>query len=199
MVNLKLQNCALLMKHLVKLYNGVDLPWVDLVWKIYYLARVPHMCLNKGSFWLKDILALTDIFRGIGKCTLITGTSALFWEDLWSDGLMSSKYPALYSLVIHKEKSVLAMSTRPLEDSFLLPLSALVYEEFLLLEEELNLLHLQPGQGDSWSFIWNSSSYTAKKVIQAQLCATAAPQTFCLAVEDKMCHENQGLCMATFQ
>ena len=38
-----------------------------------------------------------------------------------------------------------------------------------------------------------------KKVIQAQLCATAAPQTFCLAVEDKMCHENQGLCMATFQ
>jgi hypothetical protein len=69
-VNLKIQNTALLMKHLVKLYNGDNLHWVDLVWNSCYSAKVPHMNLNKGSFWMRDILALTDIFRGIAKCTI---------------------------------------------------------------------------------------------------------------------------------
>lgn len=76
---------------------------------------------------------------------------------------MSTIYPALYSLAIHKEDYVLSMCSRPLEDSFRLPLSVQAYEEFLMLEEELNLLHLQAGQGDSWRFIWNSATYTSKR------------------------------------
>ncbi len=54
-VNLKVQNIALLLKHLVKLYKGVNLPWVNLVWNYYFSVKVPHLVFNKGSFWLRDI------------------------------------------------------------------------------------------------------------------------------------------------
>lgn len=91
---------------------------------------------------------------------------------------MSNKYPTLYSLAVHKEESVLAMCTRPLEDSFLLPLSVLAYEEFLLLEKGLSLLHLQPGQGDSWSFIWNSTTYTAKKFYKLNFVPLQPPRPY---------------------
>lgn len=91
---------------------------------------------------------------------------------------MSNKYPTLYSLAVHKEESVLAMCTIPLEDSFLLPLSVLAYEEFLLLEKGLSLLHLQPGQGDSWSFIWNSTTYTAKKFYKLNFVPLQPPRPY---------------------
>jgi len=41
-VNIRLQNDALLLKHLHKFYNQADIPWVQLVWFKYYQDRVPH-------------------------------------------------------------------------------------------------------------------------------------------------------------
>jgi hypothetical protein len=35
-INLKLQNKALLMKNLDKFYSKKDIPWVDLVWEKHY-------------------------------------------------------------------------------------------------------------------------------------------------------------------
>jgi len=58
-VNLKLQNDALLLKHLHKLYNQVDAPWVQLVWFKYYQEKVPHASRETGSFWWKDVMRLT--------------------------------------------------------------------------------------------------------------------------------------------
>ena len=54
-INLRLQNDALLMKHLSKFYNKADLPWVRMVWTRYYTNRVPHAAREVGSFWWKDI------------------------------------------------------------------------------------------------------------------------------------------------
>jgi hypothetical protein len=42
-VNLRLQNDSLLMKHLSKFYNHEDIPWVHLVWDKYYTNKVPHV------------------------------------------------------------------------------------------------------------------------------------------------------------
>lgn len=39
------------------------------------------------------------------------------------------------------------MCSKPLEDSFLLPLSAQAYEEYLLLEDDLSEIHSQPVHG----------------------------------------------------
>jgi hypothetical protein len=41
-LNLRLQNDALLMKHLNKFYNRAYIPWVNLVWSKYYTTKVPH-------------------------------------------------------------------------------------------------------------------------------------------------------------
>lgn len=48
-VNLRVQNAALLMKHLVNVYSGADIPWVNLVGNSYLTSTVPHL-VNKGSF-----------------------------------------------------------------------------------------------------------------------------------------------------
>lgn len=70
------------------------------------------------------------------------------------------------------------MCSKPLEDSFLLPLSAQAYEEYLLLEDDLSEIHSQPVHGDSWSFIWNSDIYTAKRFYKLNFNAYQPPRPF---------------------
>ena len=41
-INLNIQNTALLTKHLSKFYNKDDIPWVSLIWNTYYDGVVPH-------------------------------------------------------------------------------------------------------------------------------------------------------------
>ena len=41
-LNLRVQNEALLMKFLHKFYNHHDIPWVGLIWNSYYDSSVPH-------------------------------------------------------------------------------------------------------------------------------------------------------------
>jgi hypothetical protein len=77
-LNLKLQNEALLLKHLHKFYNKEDVPWVTLLWKSYYQENVPHAMQPVGSFWWRDIFKLTPIFRGIASCQVGNGTTVLF-------------------------------------------------------------------------------------------------------------------------
>ena len=50
-LNLKIQNEALLLKFLHKFYNHCDLPWVELIWNSYYTSRIPHATDLCGSFW----------------------------------------------------------------------------------------------------------------------------------------------------
>src|SRR4051812_35340939 len=59
-MNINLQNEALLIKHLHKFYNQQDVPWVKLIWDTYYFQRVPHATDLCGSFWWKDICKLME-------------------------------------------------------------------------------------------------------------------------------------------
>lgn len=67
-INLRLQNDALLLKQLDKFYNKVDTPWVHLVWNKYYLSKVSHAAREMGSFWWKDILRLNSIYKSVTTC-----------------------------------------------------------------------------------------------------------------------------------
>lgn len=96
-LNIRLQNDALLMKQLHKFYNKEDVPWVHLVWSRYYTNKVPHAAREKGSFWWKDVLRLNTIYRGIAKCTIGDGSTVCFWDDLWTDSVLSIQYPRLAS------------------------------------------------------------------------------------------------------
>jgi len=99
-LNLRLQNDALLLKQLHKFYNKKDIPWVQLVWFRYYRnGKVPHASREVGSFWWKDLLRLSVLYRGIARCQLGDGSTVLFWEDLWNTEVLAQKYPCLYSFV----------------------------------------------------------------------------------------------------
>ena len=84
-INLRLQNDALLMKHLHKFYNKENIPWVQLVWFKYYSMKVPHASREVGSFWWKDVLRLNTLYRVIARCQVGDGTIVTFWEDLWTE------------------------------------------------------------------------------------------------------------------
>lgn len=57
---------CLLMKHLHKLFNHHDVPWVKLIWESYYRDKViidaPH-----GSFWWKSIIKLSPEFKALAN------------------------------------------------------------------------------------------------------------------------------------
>ena len=55
-INLSIQNDALLLKQLDKFYRKENIQWVNLIWQKYYIDVVPHLAKEKGSFWWKDIL-----------------------------------------------------------------------------------------------------------------------------------------------
>jgi hypothetical protein len=77
-INLSVQNDALLLKHLDKFYKKDDVQWVKLVWSKYYRNTIPHLVKEKGSFWWKDILRLNIIFRGIAFCCPSEGDTISF-------------------------------------------------------------------------------------------------------------------------
>lgn len=83
-IDLRLQNNALLIKNLHKFYNRHPIPWVTLR-SSYYVDKVPHALYLKGSFWWRDVLQFVDIFRGLSQCTVGDGKTCLFWVDLWNN------------------------------------------------------------------------------------------------------------------
>jgi hypothetical protein len=63
-INLSVQNDALVLKHLDKFYRKENVQWVKLIWDKYYENSVPHLAREKGSFWWKDILRPNVFYRG---------------------------------------------------------------------------------------------------------------------------------------
>jgi hypothetical protein len=105
-INLKIQNTALLLKHLHKFYNNEDIPWVHLVRDAYYHQDVPHAVVLASSFWWRSIINLSDEYRNLTRCEVGNGSSILFWSDLWKDDMLGSTFPRLFSYAKDKLQSV---------------------------------------------------------------------------------------------
>jgi hypothetical protein len=127
--NLRLQNDALLLKQLTKFYNKKDIPWVQQVWFKYYPnGKVLHATRETSSFWWKDLLRLSVLFRGIARCHIGDGSTVLFWDDLWNSEVFSLKYSLLYfSARDHRLSVKSVMNTVDLNTLFSLPLSEQAY------------------------------------------------------------------------
>ena len=69
-IDLQIQNEALLLKHLTKFFNRKDIPWVALIWESYYESGNLPLKTNKGSFWWRDILKLLDKFKGMAMVNI---------------------------------------------------------------------------------------------------------------------------------
>jgi len=161
-LNLRLQNDALLMKHLSKFYNKADIPWVHLIWNKYYSTKVPHVARESGSFWWKDVLRLNIIFRGVVRCELGNGSSICFWDDLWTDSVLAQTYPRLASFARNRGASVLEiMEAVDLDSLFLLPLSQQAFEELETLQAQLQDIPYDEDAVDRWIPVWGNT-YTSR-------------------------------------
>ena len=163
-INLRLQNDALLLKRLHKFYCKQDIPWVQLIWNKYYRTKVPHASTVIGSFWWKDIIKLNVLNRGIAKCSIADGSTVTFWEDIWSEALLSHRYPALFSFVLNPEISVKEVVLAPdLDSIFHLPLSLEDHAELLDLQSFVQEIDYAPDTKDSWTFLWGNHSYSSRR------------------------------------
>jgi hypothetical protein len=77
-INLSIQNDALLLKQLDKFYFKENIQWVTLIWQKYYSNTIPHQAREKGSFWWKDILRLHTQYRGVAICNRNQGDTISF-------------------------------------------------------------------------------------------------------------------------
>jgi hypothetical protein len=137
-INLQVQNDALLLKHLHKFYNKADVPWVNLIWSKYYSDKVPHATREVGSFWWKDVQRLSTIFRNIARCNIGDGTTVTLWHDRWSGDVLALRFSRLFSFARNPNVNVSeAMSAEDLDALFALPLSQEAFEELELLGEFL--------------------------------------------------------------
>jgi hypothetical protein len=77
-INLRVQNDALLLKNLHKFFSKADLPWVKLLWSQYYaFGQVPGQ-FKRWSFWWRNNLKLLNCFKGIAQAKAGSGNSILF-------------------------------------------------------------------------------------------------------------------------
>ena len=147
-INLHLQNQALLIKHLHKFFNKEDIPWVSLIWNSYYDGVVPQATVLCGSFWWRDVFKLADSYRAISTATVNQGDSILFWSDSWilhnSNRPLRDRLPHLFSFV--KDDKISSMDFLDSEDGssmFHLPISNIAALELEhLLMSGLGLLNL---------------------------------------------------------
>jgi len=167
-LNLGLQNEALLLKHVSKFYNKVDVPWVHLIWNTYYHGRVPHATTFCGSFWWRDICKLMDKFRMVCTVHVHRGDTVLFWSDSWSLGDSSipldQRFARLFSFVIDpliSAAEVFDMSE--LTPLFHLPLSERAFGELQSLQSLLGNSNVNHQLNDVWVWKEDGKDYSAKK------------------------------------
>ena len=155
-LNLGMQNDALLVKQLNKFYNKRDIPRVHLIWSKYYSnGKVPHGTKECGSFWWKDLLRLSMLYRGVAKCQIGDGSSVLFWEDRWANEVLALKYPCLFSFVRNPRITVKSViEADDLYSLFTLPLSEQAYNQLQNLHLDLLSVPYNEAQEDRWVFMW---------------------------------------------
>lgn len=141
-LNLKVQNDALILKVLHKFYNRLDIPWVQLIWDTYYADSVPHAVDTCGSFWWRELIQLMPVYRGITQIQVKCGSSTLFWKDNWNQAIYAEKYLRAFSYVSDEYSSVREFLTAStLHTTFHLPLSLQAHEEFKLLQAKWSQWH----------------------------------------------------------
>jgi hypothetical protein len=165
-VNFQKQNAALLIKHLDKFYNHMDIPWVHLLWSAYYVGKVPHAENLCGSFWCRDVLKLVDNFRDVSAVKHGKGDTFMFWTDNWllngSISPLNSRFPCLFSFVRNQMDSAASVFAHDdITSLFHLPLSSVAFAELNQLQQIMRDNPLSD-QEDIWTYCWGERYTSAK-------------------------------------
>src|SRR4051812_11035355 len=79
---------------------------LGLVWNSHYPDRIPHAADPCGSFWWRDVLQLSPIYRAVTLVSVGDGSSTLFWKDDWLDGVMEDRFQTIFSFAKNLDVSV---------------------------------------------------------------------------------------------
>jgi len=140
---------------------------------------VPHASREMGSFWWKDILRLNTIYRGIARCVIGNGATVTFWDDLWANEILSSKYPRIHSFAKDHNISVQKiMQIDDISEIFNLPLSDQALSELMDLQNDVQQINFDGSSEDAWTFIWGNSQYTSNRFYKLAFRNSQTPQTF---------------------
>jgi hypothetical protein len=122
-----------------------------------------------------------------------SGTSCLFWDDLWSGQILRLTFPELYSFTKKPNMTLAgAKSSTSLISTFNLPLSVEAFEHFLILEQVVH--NFQPTDPkDEWTYIWGRPGFSCSKAYR-HLTGSIETRTpdFWLDLETFMPAETQG-------
>jgi hypothetical protein len=180
-INLAIQNKALLFKHLHKFFNKADVPWVDLTWKAFYIVDIAPQARNSRlSFWWRALCRLFDSFRGVAKPIVGRGDTTMFWKDIWNFGSLQQLYPHLFSFA--KEPNYLANRFLGLlpdySKLFQLPLSMEASHQLAELMDSLDDWNRERNNFDCWTYIWGSGIFTSKQAYNNMMGHAQAPPPF---------------------
>jgi hypothetical protein len=108
-------------------------------------------------------LRLSTIYRGIAKCTIANGSTTCFWEDLWSDAVLSSQFPQLFSFARNETISVQGViHAEDLDSLFILPLSTQGHDELQILQHQLSDIQYDEDSTNIWEPLWGPT-YSSHK------------------------------------
>jgi hypothetical protein len=178
-IDLSIQNDALLLKQLDKFYRKVDVPWIRLIWKKYYSEDVPHLSREKGSFWWKDILRLNPVFRGIACCIPSKGDTIGLWEDLFAGVVHSHSLPTLFQFAKDPRISLYKLRiSDPLIDCFRIPMTRQALNEFIQLRDLIDNFNASTdNSNDGWTYIWGRQSFSSRRYYQFHFSSVSPPRT----------------------
>jgi hypothetical protein len=173
-IDITLQNQALLMKNLDKFYNKKDIPWVSLIWEKHYPnGKLPNH-VKKGSFWWKDLLKLIPQFKELTKVQIRSGETCLLWKDKWQSQPLQTMFPECYSFAKNLNISLAeAKNSSDISALFHLPVSQPAFNQMMQLQ-----VLLQNTQMQEDSDHWRSSIFSAARVYRSLIGTHNPDQAF---------------------
>ena len=163
MIDLELQNMALLMKNLHKFFNRLDIPWVNIIWANHYHNNAVSTEIPISSFWWKDILKTLHIYKELAQVEVGDGRTTLLWHDKWGNICKSEIFPKLWSFASNKDITISQARAADIHKMFHTPLSKEAFQQLHHLHESIANLPNEDQQ-DRWLCARGSSLYPSQKV-----------------------------------
>jgi hypothetical protein len=160
-INLELQNKALLMKCLHKFFNRANIPWVNIIWANHYNNSLPSV-KPVGSFWWKDILKIQGAFKDLARVEIEDGKTTLLWHDNWDGLCKSARFSELWSFASFKDVNIHQARLALPNEMFHTPLSAEAFDQLLALQDILANIQLHD-HNDKWLCNASSSLFSSQK------------------------------------
>ena len=100
-LNMRMQNKALMIKNIFKFLNKMAIPWVSLIWQEHYSDwNVPCGRSKKGcTIYMDNFKLISEVKTGVGDTIQL-------WNDNWNLIPMRRLYPHVFSFAVNKDISM---------------------------------------------------------------------------------------------